>query len=326
MKDLESYIKEYDYTNDYDVQNRENFMDEISEAIRNYIQTGVESKQLVEFIKLENTFYNEYSRLIDYAIFTKDMIELSAEQIADLSNHTFLEIENIKNQDHILEKIINRVLEYTGEKLQHAIANVAYMSNINTLYEIYEKENSIRKEQKQFQEKLNKTMHSYEITIELSKNRRMELREIQKKMGIPKKELEDEINASKEFFNIRNRDNITLISLTPKGKRFKDYISYQKSSNFTKETNQLVYNNCCAIIEAIENAYEMDVDSDVDLNGIPSEEERAIKRKLHGIVEKVMSDQQSIYSTKELRRRLKSEKMEAEYEKGVYTIEKRWIE
>ena len=153
----------------------------------------------------------------------------------------------------------------------------------------------------------------------------MELGELGNKVQISEQELGYVIEQCEEFFNIRRKKNVRMISLSPAGRRYKDYISNKKETRYdTTAWNQIVYKNCNNIIEGFKRSCDSGIKYELQLEGISSDCQRAVRHNYLKVLRDILDTDDAIYniddSMSTIRRRRKSN------EKHQIKFSNRWIE
>ena len=280
---------------------RDYYLKELGKAVHNYVRTGVKNKQLEELAALEEKFQKRYRERFDISVITDMISDENSKLVLEIEQKTFDDddLRDRMTYMHLLQKtskqitkMVNQVLE---EKLDKILKDAAYLSHINMLYEIYEKEEKLRREEREYEMISEQFHYMTYIAEELSKHRRMELTELRFKTGISKNELEGIVNRCSKFFNIRDKKNTVEISLSPVGKKYCNYIT-NENQNYSKEVfNQLTYKNMVELMQSLEKSYDWGVTYEVHIEGVAPENERAIRCKYNSIVKKLTAENQDVY-------------------------------
>ena len=83
----------------------------------------------------------------------------------------------------------------------------------------------------------------------------MELKELENQVEISEQELGNMFSRCEGYFNVRPNKDKCMISLTPTGKRFKEYIVKTEKKYDDTVWNQLIYKNCNNIIDGFKKSY-----------------------------------------------------------------------
>lgn len=161
---------------------KEEYINELSNSLRNYIKTGVKNYQLDEFIGLEETFQKKY-------------------------NEQF----NLSNQ-----------------QLEKTLRDAAYLSHINMLYELYEQEEVLRKEENEYEQQLEKFEKMPNVLRTLYEKKRVEINILQKQANVSQSELMCLLARNKKYFNICPKAKEVQISLSAKGKKYYNYLKLKE--------------------------------------------------------------------------------------------------
>ena len=144
-----------------DKEKKDRYIGEIETAIQKYIKTGKTTKQLDELLKHEDEFLKKYRKKFDYSAISKNISEIqkeSTEEIEKSVNSILSHRINTNMTDSLIKEVsiecVNRVMEQVlsniSENLQKVIDDCAYMSHMNMLFEMYQKEYELRREEEEF--------------------------------------------------------------------------------------------------------------------------------------------------------------------------------
>lgn len=267
-------------------------------AIHRYLKTGIKSKQLDDLIDREDMFQQGYSKCFDSEKIVQIMIndskkellednqqfELSFIDNADVNNNMQMELR-IKTEE-MLEKI-ERILE---NELAGIIKDVAYLSHVNMLYELYEKESKLRQEEKEYKEALKQYKSMDKIVKPLRTLRRMGIKELQESVALPEQTVYATIFENKEYFNVKGKGNTYQVSLSPKGRRIAIHVKSSIESYSGEALEQLIYKNCYNVMDGLEknfNNRNIRMEIKAKFEGISPEKERALQSKYDQITRRV---------------------------------------
>lgn len=284
---------------DIEIENRDQILRESRDAIHNYVKNGVRNEQLKKLIEVEEEFQKKYARCFDVNIVIEQIQQIDKSKLVEtqqvlggLEGNAETRLEDISQ---IMERVVEVASKTISETVANMLENVAYLSNMNMLYELYEKEERIRREQEEFQKRAEEAKYLYEIASQLSRCRRMELEEIRKEIEVSKEELEYILNKSASYFNIKERGDKTQVSLSPKGIKFTEYVMEEKGSCSINRLNQIVYQDCYNLLETIEQVYGTKKKKDIDLEGLSPERKRAIRQKYIKTLHTILEDDEKRY-------------------------------
>lgn len=284
MVNMKKRAKKNTYTiYDFDLENRDQILRESRDAIQNYIRNGVKNEQLKKLIDVEDEFQRRYARCFDVEMVIEKIGQIDVKKVNEVQELIAGTEKNMDTELEAMSRIMEYVVKVASDRISKTVANmledVAYLSNMNMLYELYEKEEKIRKEREEFEKRAQEAKHLFEIASQLSHRRRMELEEVRKEIEVSKEELENTINKSASYFNVKMRGEKTQISLSPKGIKFVEYV-YEQSDNPPKNMmNQIIYQNCYNILDNIEKSCEKKKRENLNLGGMSPNREHAIKQK-----------------------------------------------
>lgn len=292
---------------DIDLEDRDQVLRESRDAIQTYIKNGIRNEQLKKLIEIESEFQKRYLQCFDVSILGELIQKIEVKR----SEKVEKAITNINKDNAIMSECVSQIVESYAEEMVDTISrtvtekleNVAYLSNMNMLYELYEKEEKVRKEQEEFEKRAREAKHLYEIASQLSRRRRMKLEEIRKEIEISEEELEYTLNKSSTYFNIKERGNKTQVSLSPKGMKFTEYICEQSNDLPKGMMNQIIYQDCYNILDSVEKVWKISKEKEVEtkkkedlnLEGLSPDREHAIKQKFIRTMQILMMDDETKY-------------------------------
>lgn len=331
MNKFETEINEVAY-----YEQREEYLKELGESLRKYINTGVKNQQLDELLILQVEFRRKYqdcfdvAKIIDAAVEeTKGSLEKKNKYISTEADTTYkrkIGEAVLSFYDEVSDKkeLQNEIFEIFSKNIKNSVwsilKDVAYLSHVNMLYELYEREQKLRIEQKEYEEISKKYQKMAEITKMLSEKKRMELNELERQLNMNEDEVLNILRKNSQMFNIRNKKNILKVSLSPKGKKFNNYF-LSLNCNISNETyNELLYKNCNMLIESLENSYERKVVFQIKLEGIETEALRAIEYKYYRTVNKLIADKEDMYTIDIIDLEERKERVSSTGEKVIYKI------
>ena len=281
---------------------KEDFLREFGESLRNFIKTGVENKQLEKLVAVKEKFQETFEKrfrieeiLVEISeISVKKTLELVKEKNSALENHGAVPSDGSEMLNCVSEeasKIISIELKNLLEKeFFTSIRDMAYLSHANMLYELYRKETKIRREEKEFEEVSEKCIELPMIVREINEERRMMLDALGKKMDLEEKKVEKILMSHKKYFNVYEKQDGIQISLSPVGKKFYNYrknISRQYSNEVVEH---LIYKNCDNLMEAVENYCDSGFASYVKFDNLPPEMERSLQSRYGYVMKKLRPD------------------------------------
>lgn len=330
-------LKKISFFKEDDESERDAYLKELGESTYHYLKTGVKNRQLDDLIFLEEEFQEKYEQRFD--------IKSIADMISEKSKDKLLEISSVKaaeDQDHsfglskknnfscmlenVTNQITNIVFEVVNSNLQRILKDAAYLSHVNMIYEMCEREDRSRREERDFDKISEAFKKMADVAVKLGENKRMELAELEQQINISQEDMEDLLNGCSSFFNVRDRKNNVQISLSPKGRKYNEYVlNFQKKySNDT--VNQLIYKNCNNLMESLENSYKKGVQYELRIEGLNPDKESALKHKYRRITQEFIAASEEIYSTKELILKAEKESVSWNYEENKFRISDEWGE
>lgn len=323
---ISEIIDEY---NDYD---KEIYLKELGASVHNYIRTGVKNRQLDELLELEEVFQEKYEESFDIKEIANIISMSSKNKIGEISKTYRKEIKNEMSKEKIFEfniekasdHIMEMVIEVVHDKLQKILKDAAYLSHMNMLYELYEKEERLRREEAEYEKISEKFQKMADITKSLSREKRMKIEELQKQVNISEQELGGVLSQNKKYFNIREKQESIQVSLSPKGRKYCDYVMDSQEKYSKSTLNQLVYKNCDKLMESLENSYDKGIEFELRFEAVSPEKNRALQAKYHKIMKKIISENEEIYTTKCYIINEEKESVYGDNEKNRIRIPRKW--
>lgn len=230
-------------------------LEELSNALKLYLQSGIENQLLQNLISSETLIENNYRKLNE-------------------------EIKNILKED-------NNSLDEIQEKIFKCMNDVTYLSQLRRFVSMYNLENRKREEKKQFQYYSQKSKKLPLVVGEVVKgNVSPKLLEIA--VGINDKSLNNIVKKYPELFIESGRGGQILYSLSHKGNRYYDFISVPQKQDM-EVCQKLMYNNCHLILKSLGNFVQSEVMTPkplklVDLNMM---QEKALKQQYRTLTQEI---------------------------------------
>lgn len=289
----------------YDDDEKEIYLKELGESVHSYIKTGVKNTQLDNLIELEVEFRGKYEERLNVEKIAELISQSNTERMSRIEKKHLLELEKREQEinmkkifDVIMEEITQSVYDEVYDKLQKIIKDTAYLSHVNMLYELYEQEERLRREEAEYEKISKQFQKMIDITKSLIKERRMKIELLQQQVDISEKELDNLLNRHSKYFNIREKKDGIQISLSPIGRKYYDYImnSQQKYSRDILE--KLIYKNCDKLMESIENSYGRGIVFNLNLEELSPERDRAIQSKYYRLTKRFISENEDIYTAR----------------------------
>lgn len=310
-----------------DEREKEKYIFESASALFGYIRTGSKNILLEEMVSLESEFNERYKvRMSKDAIRTqiygfindsyKDYMQnccMSAITTEKDGGETAL-AETIKK---VIEVVYTKTTEFLGDSLVELIRDTSYLSHMNMLYELYEKQEKLQREEKEYEELSKRFTAMAKIAEMLSKEKRMELIQLRKKMNLTEKQMDALLTEGNSFFNMRKKQQSVQVSLTADGRKFLEYCLKSEGGMSNEKMNGLIYKNCDKLMNAIEISYSREIKYDLQLDGLNPDKEEAIKFKYNRLVDDMLDYKWtgSYYFRKEKRRK---------NERNEYRIPRKW--
>lgn len=316
-----------DFWNLADESEKEKYIYESASALFGYIRTGSKNIWLEEMASLESEFNERYKARISEETIRAQISDFINDSCQDyIKKFNMSEITTEKDcEETRLTEIIKQMFEeaYTMTKellsgsITKLIRDTAYLSHMNMLYELYEKQEKLRREEKEYGDMSKRFKEMAKIAEMLSKEKRMELIQLRKKMNLTEKQMDALLTECNKFFNIRKKQQGVQVSLTADGRKFLEYCLNSEGGISNEKMNRLIYKNCDKLINAIENSCSRGVKYDLQLDGLNMDKEAAIKFKYNRLVDDLLDYKwtDSYYYRKKNRR---------DDERNEYRIPREW--
>lgn len=307
--DRAEFQKHSMFNNDEDDERKDRYINELGESVHNYIRTGVKNSQLDELIELEEKFHKKYEERFELEKIVKAIKEASQEKIKE-SNHLDGRGEQDIGQDDLIwqnglcqnffENIFSSVAEVLRCKWEKVLKDAAYLSHVNMLYELYEQEEKLRREEQEFEEMSAKYQKLADISKKLGEKRRMELKELERRLEISEQELGYVIHRCEGYFNVRHAKDHYIISLSTIGRRYVEYISNNEKKYDKAVWDQLVYKNCNNIIDGFKKSYNSGIKCELRLDGISSEHKRVVRHNYFEALKDILDTEDIVYDMNDI--------------------------
>ncbi len=312
---------------------KETYLRELGNSVHNYIKTGVKNQQLDDLIDLEEQFKQKYQLCFDTKKIAEQISEISKDNMIEivweykekmdslaLSTDKINQFQAVEVSDRIYQKVVEKVYD----KLNEIMRDAAYLSHMNMLYELYEKEEQLRREEEEYDRISEKYQKMADVLKNLSKQRHMELEQLQEQTELSKRELEAILSRNSKYFNMRKKPESIQISLSPSGRKYYAHVMDSQEKFSREASNQLIYKNCDSLMEALENSYNKGIECELKLEKLSPEREWAIQSKYHIMAQKFISDQEDMYTAKIFEIRTEKESVYKNNEKHRIRIPREW--
>lgn len=274
---------------------------ELEEAVHKYIKTGVKSKQLDKVVDIEVKFQKGYKGCFNVERLMQTITSESKKEV--LKNAQLTAVSERKSATRELDSIIDVVLEKVepllNYELDKMLNEVAYLSHINMLYEMYEKESKLRQEEQEYRKMVAQYESMEKIVKQLRESRRMEVRKLQEAVKAPTQVVYAAISENPKYFNIKERGDTYQISLSPAGRRISGH-AIDATIMYSQETlDHLIYKNCYSAMEGLEKTFSNKtgrvVEGNIKFEGVSPEKNRALQSKYHQVTRKVLEEDEEAY-------------------------------
>lgn len=281
-------FQKYSMLQDEDSEKKQEYVNELGRSVHSFIRTGVRNSQLDELEEIEEKFHKKYEERFDIGQVIDLIKKSSQEKMKKRENIDCRKKQEDRKSEliHLQHQIsfqvvmesVTEVLEHSLEKL---VKDAAYLSHVNMLYELYEQEEKLRREEREFENMSAKYQKLADISKKLSEKRRMELKELENQVEISEQELGNMFSRCEGYFNVRPNKDKCMISLTPTGKRFREYIVKTEKKYDDTVWNQLIYKNCNNIIDGFKKSYRSGTKYKVHLDGFSNDYQRAVRHNYY---------------------------------------------
>lgn len=220
MKDMkvnENFFMYLSYEGGERNAKQESCMEDVSQAIRVYFQSGIENYCLKELVMNEVRINEAYSTLME------DTLQKVQENYVDY--------------DNLLSKIYQ------------LMNDAVYLSGLKRILSEYYKERKRREERQQFKQAQKKYRELYKITDVVSKGNAT-IKIVIQAVPITQRRLNNVINANAALFHIKEKKQDVYLSLTPKGKRFHS-VALLPDTIEMQECQKKIYNECSNLLKGL---------------------------------------------------------------------------
>ncbi|MBO5239626.1 MAG: hypothetical protein J6B50_12755 [Lachnospiraceae bacterium] len=314
---------------------KELLLNEMEISVQRYIKTGVKNQQLEELLDLEEEFQTQFTHRFYAGDIAKRISESSKQRF--LEQHYLLEIckdsggqPTEKNNAQLIKKNCDKIFDVLEKNLEEYLSEVlkdaAYLSHMNQLYELYEREKQLRQQEKEFEKVHEKFKELSEITKLLSKQKRMEIEEIEKEINVSQERFILVMNQCDKYFNVKEQGKKLKVSLSPYGRKYNDFIENDSRKFSVESLNQLVFKNCNNIMNSLKKSLNLGYAVELKLDGVLPRHERVIKNRYYDAFYTIMEDSEDGYKIR--LNYLNGEKVSEnnEYEKDRFRIPAGWNE
>lgn len=280
------------------------FIRELEEAVYKYIKTGVKSKQLDKVVDVEEKFQKGYKGCFNIEQFMQDITSESKsevlkniQEIADFGKSE--EPSDVGKVTNIVDVALKKIEILLNGELDKILSEIAYLSHINMLYEMYEKENKLRQEEEEYKKMLACYKPMEEIVKQLRESRRMEARKLQESVKAPVEVIYAAISENPKYFNVKERGETYQISLSPTGKRISRQVEDATKVYSQEALDRLMYKNCYGVMEGLEKTFRNKsgriIEGNIRFEGVSPENERTLQSKYRQVARKVLENEEELY-------------------------------
>lgn len=244
------------YLSGNDNNKKEEYIGDAINAVFHYINSDEDNGMLNDLNRCFQEIVYSDSTISDYANELKK-VEIELNNVPNSFNNTYF--QKVEEAFEELKQTINEL-----------ILKTKYISQMETVIKLYNRENERREERNEYKELDNKNEYFVIFATELEKHRRMKYDNIKQTLNLSDNELKKTIEDGKRYLNFDwNKDNsLNSISLNRKGKK---YIDYQLSKNvkFSQaDIDRIVEKNTRRICEASKIASQQGIVIDIKLEEI----------------------------------------------------------
>ena len=301
-------LRKYDQIETYNDREKEVYLRDLENSVYNYIRVGVENKQLEELNNLEEEFQERYEQMFEMRELTKEALEeLKLADIVSSYEHNLLlkrtkeSVEEARRDsrsfiEEFVEDIKRELEELLMDKWHKVIKDVAYLSHMSMLYNLYEKQRNQQRIEKAYDIVTARFSNLPDIANCINQNRRMSFTSICKEVHISEDELDELLTQANEYFNVRQKGREVQISLSPSGRKYNRYIILEKGKYSEEKMEQLLYKNCDKMMNSLEYSLNRGIELEITLEGISYDRERVLKCKYHNTVQKILSKREETYN------------------------------
>ena len=286
---------------DFSVNIREEYLEDCERAIRKYVKTGVRTQQIEQMVIFQKRLREKYEQN-DYLEY---LFRNIGEEVSNYMDDDLTDIPLEKNElgikrSSVFKKVINRVIDFimssTKKRMDDLLDGVEFLGRINMLCMVYEQEQRIRKQQEEYEQIIERQEKILEaMTQSIGKTHRTELQQLVASLGSDEQGVERILQRESQLFNIREYQGKIKISLSPKGKKFNEYVLNRKEGYSYSTMNQIVKKNCELLINGMENSYKSGLIYNIELQRIGGDEARSIQNKYINAVQRVIDDKMDSY-------------------------------
>lgn len=287
-----------------DDEEKEIYLKEIEKSLHRYIRGEVKNNQLEELKEYYEEFQEKYEKifsgrelvqeLVNNIIKINKEVEESYKEI--LKNNEGKEELELFNFDIIGFDYKEAMTEMLNESIQYIIKDVVYLSHMNLMYDLYEKEEDLKRIEHEYDIITDKYQDLSKIMEIIRVNKRMDFEVILKEENIAREDLDELLMRNEKYFNIRKQRSKMKISLSPEGRKYLYYLENRKGLYSKKELNDIIHKNVYSIYDSIDNSIEKEIQINPKLYDLDPELERIIRNKQSTIMGKIVSKIEPSYN------------------------------
>lgn len=200
-------------------------LEELFNALKLYLQSGIENQLLRNLIYSEALIENNYKKLHE-------------------------EVKLILKED-------NSAVEETQKKIFKCMDEVSYLSQLRRIISMYNLEYRKREEKKQFQY-YSQESRNLPVIVKAVVKGNVSPQTLEKTEGIKAKSVYSIVQKYPELFTESERNTQIFFSLSHKGNRYYDFVSVPQMQD-TEVCQKLIYNNCHSIMKSLGSFVQSEV-------------------------------------------------------------------
>lgn len=230
-------------------------LDELSNALKLYLQSGIENQLLQELAGIE--------RQID-------------------SRHYALQQEVAVCFGEGMNG------EQTPENVFRWMEEAAYLSQLKRMLSIYHEEQRKKEEKRQFQYYTRRSQNLPAVVRAVVKGA-VSVQDLERTQGLKARSLNQVVNRYTDLFPVNERNQQVFVSLSHKGSRYHNYISIPQEKQDMEVCQKLIYSNCNTIMKAIGTLIRCgeEIPRPLKLVELNLDQERALKRQYRVLAQNI---------------------------------------
>lgn len=250
-------------------QEKNEYINDMVNAVHAYISSDQESALMQNFVLHTDEIRRRYDYLISLCEIQKQFEQL---------RKSFEEFQSSTRGSEKEENDFSKLIDEMESKIEEQFYSTVSFSRLNTLCEVYEKEEKKRRDRSEYQNLAAENPMLTEIALAVDKKRRVKYKEIKDEFKLSDPEMKKILKDGRNYFNLAKdkNHNIISISLNYRGKQYIRCVSSEARMVSQSKVDEIVVSNCESIILSMKASVIKEIPHDVKIVGVSPSSQRKV--------------------------------------------------